>query len=174
MTERDTGNGTQPIPETSETTSEERALEDRRRIALQKLFLTLEADAERKGKPVNAEIRAVPMIITNGVSSKAYVLRINPALMSDGKLSIAVLDLYHEATSHLQQWVVKAEWQGGMPEITGLDESVIEESDKQFRLTEIAEYAEKTLSGNLGETDTVRPSQSLTMQMPPSYSRRIN
>lgn len=174
MRERDIDDGITPIPETSETTSEESAQEARQKTALQELFLILEADAKKGNKPVNAAIRAVPMLITSVNESMLYVLRINPAIVSDGRLNVAVLDLYRDEASHIQQWVVKAEWIDGKPEITGLDESMVEDGATQFRLTEIAEHAGRMLSGKIGKADTVGTAQNFTMQMPPEYAPRIN
>lgn len=88
MTETDRGEGIPPIPETSDTANEESTQEARRKTALQELFLILEADAEKKDKPVSSAIRAVPMIITSVNESTPYVLRINPAIVSDGRLNV--------------------------------------------------------------------------------------
>jgi hypothetical protein len=157
-----------PISDTSEVADEESIQEERQKTALQNLFLILETDAKKSNKPVNSAIRAIPMVITIANESKPYVLRINPALISNGKLSIAILDLYHNETSHLQQWVIKAEWKDEKPEITDLDESMVERGSNQFRLTEIAEYAGKMLS------EKADGAQNLIMQMPTNYSSGVN
>lgn len=163
-----------PTPNTSETTKEENAQEVRQQTALQELFLILEEDAKRKNKPVDEAIRAVPMLITTGNEAAIYLLRINPAIVSNGKLNVAVLDLYRDETYHLQQWVIKAEWTNKKPKITALDDSIVEEGIRQFRLTEIAEYAVSMLRGEIGKPDALNTAPTLTMRMPPEYSNGIN
>lgn len=177
MKEADRGakTGSQPpTPDASGTTDEENAQETRQQAALQELFLILEEVAEKESKPVNAVIRGVPMLITMDNESTLYMLRINPAIVSNGKLNVAVLDLYRDETYHLQQWVMKAEWTDEKPKITGLDGSMVEEGAKQFRLTDVAEYAGRMLRGGVGKTDALNTTPSLTIRMPPEYSNRIN
>jgi len=174
MIEKNTDRARGIISEDTDDATQEKDLEAKRRAALQELFLILESDAEKKGKPVNAAINAIPMIIRNGGESKAYMLRINPAIISNGKLNIAVLDLYRDEAFHVQQWVIKAEWEDGKPNIKDLDESMVEDGTIQFRLTEIAEFAGNVLSGKYENADNLNTTNNLIMQMPPGYSPRIN
>jgi len=177
MNERDKGTqvGSQSLTlDASETTNEEKKEENRQQKALQELFLILQSDAEREGKPVNAVIRGVPILITTGSESTLYILRINPAIVQSGKLNVVVLDLYRDEIYHVQQWVVKAEWPDGKPKITGLDESMVEEGAKLFELTKIAEYAGRMLSGKTRDTDATSIQSGFTMIMPPEYSTETN
>lgn len=161
-------------PDISEITNEEDSQEAKQQKALRELFLILEEDAKRENKPVNGAIRAVPMLITTIDETESYILRINPAIVSNGKLNVAVLDLYYNESYHLQQWVIKAEWTDEKPKITGLDDSMIKEGIKPFMLTEIAEYATKILRGGIGKTDALDTTPGLTIIMPPEYSNGIN
>lgn len=177
MGETDRGGKTDsptPANDASEATDEEATQEARQQTALRELFLILEEDAKRQNKSVNATIRAVPILIATDNEIASYILRINPALVSDGKLNVAVLDLYSDGTHHLQQWVIKAEWTDEKPKITGLDDSGVEEGIRQFRLTEIAEYAGRMLRGKIEKTHDVNTARVLTMRMPPEYSSGIN
>lgn len=177
MSEADRGaeTGSQsPTPDASGTTDEENAHETRQQAALEELFLILEEVAGKESKPVNAVIRGVPMLITTDNDTALYILRINPAIVSNGKLNVAVLDLYRDETHHLQQWVIKAEWADEKPKITGLDGSMVEEDVRQFRLTEIAEYAGRMLRGGAGKIDSTSTQSNLTMRMPTEYSPRVN
>ena len=158
----------------SEITNEEDSQEAKQQKVLLELFLILEEDAKKENKPVNGAIHAVPMLITTNNEAALYILRINPAIIFNGKLNVAVLDLYRDESYHLQQWVIKAESTDGKTKITDLDESMVEVGIKQFRLTEIAEYATEMLRGRIGKTDALNTTPDLTINMPPGYSNGIN
>lgn len=163
-----------PATDTSETTDEENAQEIRQKTALQELFLILEENARIKNKPVNSAIHAIPIPIKTGNDISSFTLRINPAIVSNGKLEVAVLDFYRGETYHLQQWVIKAKWTDEGPKITGLDASRVGNDTRHFRLTEIVEYAGSSLRKRMDEADGTNTTPNLAMSTPPGYSNRIN
>ena len=164
----------QLAPDDCETSSEEEEQKTRRDLALQQLFLILESAAEKTGKPVNTTTHTIPMEIKTQNETGFYVLRINPAIISNGKLNVVVLDLYGNNGNHFQQWVVKAEWTDGMPQITDLDELTIANNQTRIRLTEIAEHVGKLMREETENEIDDNIKANFIMSMPTDYSPRIN
>lgn len=122
-------------------TSEAKSREKRGKAALEKIFSLLDEDATKLKKPVTSAIRSVPIPMKEDGETVTNLLRINPAIAVDGKLSVIVLDFYQPEDGHTQQWVVTADWKEGLPVLTDLDASQVQEDTTQFRLLEIAEAA---------------------------------
>lgn len=145
----------------------------REELALETLFLILESEAKREGIPVNSIARGIPIELKSGDIREFFLLRVNPVFLTRGKLNIAILDLYGDSGSHFQQWVVRANWKDGKPQIIGLDRSILLGDGGGLELADVAEVAGKVISGKIPEA-IERNKSNFLLKMPPEYSPRIN
>jgi hypothetical protein len=153
------------------TIATERADEEE---AWENVFTAITDLAKLKNRPVN-QFAPSGTIKAEGDTTADYKLRINPALLTDeGKIEAIVVDVtYLEKPS--QQWVAKAEWLDGEPNLVGVDQSTTGEEGKAFSSRDVAIYAEKIVR-SLENMSSLEPHNfpSVTMYIPRDYSTRIH
>lgn len=166
----------------------ERQMEARENVALKKIFSYLEENALRTGKPVDLVTHEIPMIVTNSSGQHEFTLVVNPSIVENGKLTVAIFDLYHDELgeedddvvgSHIIQWVAKATWD--KDKIIGMKTNlnVVNGAEQRINLADVAEYVSRKFEQQMGieeqsqqVAETSEP--SISINVPRGYVRGIN
>jgi hypothetical protein len=155
--------------------------------SLEAIFSMIQKQADRKHIPPNRNPQNISFALEILRETRQYIFRINPALVDNGKLSVASLNLYEvridnagkdgdggiaRRTTHIQEWIVRASWIDGKPKITDedIDAIVIETDGNIIGLPAVAERARDILQIRTGIQDNLAQTHGILIPQPPGIN----